>query len=169
MAEKAKKRTSYFLQYLSTQMDSQADSNCFQLQQCVLGCKKALFCHCVLPLKSYCFGLQHPKVTDELAELFEGPLTENEFHQVIIFDYAKNKTPGSDGLMIILSIFLGINQDVACTLFKWRFWTKLIIKHPKTSHNQIIIPGGPKKRNSRYSRFFRILLWSTVIFSHLAG
>ena len=26
-----------------------------------------------------------------------------------------------------------------------------------------------KKRNSRYSRFFRTLLWSTVIFSHLAG
>ena len=32
-----------------------------------------------------------------------------------------------------------------------------------------IIPGGPKKRNSRYSRFFRTLLWSTVIFFHLAG
>ena len=33
-----------------------------------------------------------------------------------------------------------------------------------------IIPGGPKKtRNSRYSRFFRIFLWSTIIFFHLAG
>ena len=26
------------------------------------------------------------------------------------------------------------------------------------------IPGGPKKRNSRYSQFFRTLIWSTVIF-----
>ena len=29
---KKQKSTSYFLQYLSTQMDFQADSNCFQLQ-----------------------------------------------------------------------------------------------------------------------------------------
>ena len=26
------------------------------------------------------------------------------------------------------------------------------------------IPGGPQKRNSRYGKFFRTLLWSTVIF-----
>ena len=44
---KKQKRTSYFLQYLSTQMDFQADSNCFQLQTM---CSWMLFCHCVLPL-----------------------------------------------------------------------------------------------------------------------
>ena len=31
------------------------------------------------------------------------------------------------------------------------------------------IPVALKKRNSRYSRFFRTLLWSTVIFFHHAG
>ena len=35
--------------------------------------------------------------------------------------------------------------------------------------NKMTIPGGPPKRNSRYSQFLRTLLWSTVIFFHLAG
>ena len=28
---------------------------------------------------------------------------------------------------------------------------------------------APQKRNSRYSQFFRTLLWSTIIYFHLAG
>ena len=41
---KKQKSTSYFLQYLSTQMDFQADSNCFQLQTMC----SWMFCHCIV-------------------------------------------------------------------------------------------------------------------------
>ena len=47
----------------------------------------------------YLFDLQNPILTDELAESCEGPVTEMECKQVI-FEFAKNKAPGSDGLNI---------------------------------------------------------------------
>ena len=42
----------------------------FNYKQCVLGCKKALFCHCVLPLMAYRIILHlHPKVASHLQNI----------------------------------------------------------------------------------------------------
>ena len=50
-------------------------------------------------LKRYFCGLQNPKLSDELADSCEGPLTEKECKQAML-DFAHNKAPGSDGLNI---------------------------------------------------------------------
>lgn len=50
-------------------------------------------------LKKYFENLQNPKLTEDLAKVCEGRLTEKECQQAV-FEFEKNKTPGSDGLNI---------------------------------------------------------------------
>ena len=62
-------------------------------------------------LEGYLFDLHNPELTDELAELCEGQLTEKECQQVIS-EFAKNKAPGSDGLNIEFYQFFGQKLNV---------------------------------------------------------
>ena len=64
-------------------------------------------------LEGYFVDLHNPELTDELAELCEGQLTEKECQQVIS-EFAKNKAPVSDGLNIEFYHFLG--TEVKCLL-----------------------------------------------------
>ena len=57
-------------------------------------------------LKKYFENLQNPKLTEDLAKVCEGRLTEKECQQAV-FEFEKNKTPGSDGLNIEFYQFFG--------------------------------------------------------------
>ena len=52
MAEKAKKVHHTFYNISALRWTFKLIQTVFNYKQCVLGCKKALFCHCVLPLRN---------------------------------------------------------------------------------------------------------------------